>query len=284
MYRATVKDRTQLVPFPEANDLQTRIARAFSLVTDWNAALNGHYNIQEVIDVASRQFESLNVSLFRLRAGRAWPIASACRQLDGLKPRVSSGAIASYVQNNHAEALDPGSIWRLTELREEAGFAGSPAHKEYADRPDIVEVSTIVLEASDGAIDCLEVTFDRPPNRHPDLPSSIVTQALADSWAARSPGLISRAIRSYGRARGRTGVANDNVDILGPHNPFGLSRAEQRVCQMIADGQKAKEIADALGVSLATVRSHMHKIYAKTGTSGQVELVVLVAEAKGGAE
>jgi DNA-binding CsgD family transcriptional regulator len=37
------------------------------------------------------------------------------------------------------------------------------------------------------------------------------------------------------------------------------------------------EIADALGIGEATVKTHLHRLFAKTGTSRQAELVKLVA-------
>ena len=60
-----------------------------------------------------------------------------------------------------------------------------------------------------------------------------------------------------------------------------LSRAELRVCQLLAAGDKAKDIAEVLGVSVATVRTHLRNIYAKTNTSGQIELIAVINAEKG---
>jgi DNA-binding CsgD family transcriptional regulator len=45
---------------------------------------------------------------------------------------------------------------------------------------------------------------------------------------------------------------------------------------MLASGEKAKAIAEALELSVATVRTHLRNIYAKTETNGQVELIALL--------
>lgn len=61
--------------------------------------------------------------------------------------------------------------------------------------------------------------------------------------------------------------------VLGPDNPFGLSRSEFRVCTLIGQGQKAADIARTLDVSIATVRSHLKGIYSKTDLSGQFDVL-----------
>jgi DNA-binding CsgD family transcriptional regulator len=47
------------------------------------------------------------------------------------------------------------------------------------------------------------------------------------------------------------------------------------VLERIVMGQTPQEAADELCVSLATVKTHLQKLFAKTGTGRQVELVQL---------
>jgi DNA-binding CsgD family transcriptional regulator len=54
---------------------------------------------------------------------------------------------------------------------------------------------------------------------------------------------------------------------------YGLTSAEARVASRLARGETLDEIADALGVSRATVRSQLHQVFAKTGTHRQTDLV-----------
>ena len=54
---------------------------------------------------------------------------------------------------------------------------------------------------------------------------------------------------------------------------YDLTRAEERLLDLILDGRGLFEAAAHLGVSRNTARTHMKRIYAKTGTSRQAELV-----------
>lgn len=56
---------------------------------------------------------------------------------------------------------------------------------------------------------------------------------------------------------------------------YGLTDAELRVVLVMAPGLGAKEAAKLLGISHATVRTHLKHIYDKTGTSKQTELMRL---------
>jgi len=60
---------------------------------------------------------------------------------------------------------------------------------------------------------------------------------------------------------------------------YGLTGAESRVLEHISRGQAPQDAADELGVSLTTVKTHLQKIFAKTDTTRQAELIQLVARA-----
>ncbi|WP_169801551.1 helix-turn-helix transcriptional regulator [Hydrogenophaga palleronii] len=57
---------------------------------------------------------------------------------------------------------------------------------------------------------------------------------------------------------------------------FGLTPSEARVAAAIAEGVAPEEIAERLGVSTGTVRSHLKQALGKTGTHRQNELAALV--------
>lgn len=57
---------------------------------------------------------------------------------------------------------------------------------------------------------------------------------------------------------------------------FGLTPAEERLALLILQGLRLDEAEAALGISHSTARTHMRRIYAKTGTRRQVELVRLL--------
>jgi len=57
----------------------------------------------------------------------------------------------------------------------------------------------------------------------------------------------------------------------------GLTPAEAQIARLVADGLSPKVIANRLGISLATVKTHLHRGFRKTGTRGQSDLVRRVA-------
>ena len=56
---------------------------------------------------------------------------------------------------------------------------------------------------------------------------------------------------------------------------FGITKREQEVIQLICRGLTNQEIADALFISLKTVKDHNYHIFQKTGVRNRVELVQL---------
>ena len=59
---------------------------------------------------------------------------------------------------------------------------------------------------------------------------------------------------------------------------FQLTQAEQRVFEQIAAGRSVDDASATLGIAESTIRTHLLKIFAKTGTSRQAELVALAAD------
>lgn len=58
---------------------------------------------------------------------------------------------------------------------------------------------------------------------------------------------------------------------------FGLTPAETRVLTRVLSGKNVNEAAHDLGVASSTVRSHLDKIFEKTGVARQADLIKLVA-------
>ena len=54
-----------------------------------------------------------------------------------------------------------------------------------------------------------------------------------------------------------------------------------RVCQLLKSGQRPIGIAEALGISVTTIRTHLLHIYAKTDKSGMLELLHMLASTSG---
>lgn len=54
-----------------------------------------------------------------------------------------------------------------------------------------------------------------------------------------------------------------------------LSPREQMVARRVAEGQRNREIAEALSISEGTVKIHLHRIYEKLGIGNRTELALL---------
>jgi putative nucleotidyltransferase with HDIG domain len=67
---------------------------------------------------------------------------------------------------------------------------------------------------------------------------------------------------------------------VGPRevDPCPLSEREVAVLRQLAAGKLPKQIAAQLGVSPSTVRSHLHRVYARIGAADRTQAVMLAAE------
>ena len=57
---------------------------------------------------------------------------------------------------------------------------------------------------------------------------------------------------------------------------WGLTAAEARVASLLAGGRSLHEISDLLEIGINTVRTHLQRIFMKTDTSRQGDLVRLL--------
>lgn len=123
-------------------------------------------------------------------------------------------------------------------------------------------------------LDPAEVEADVGP-RHGHYYASIQESPEARS---ATDGLVEALVgdleRSLAFALGRGGASASTVQSL--QRELGLTRAEARVAMRIGRGASVADIAADLGVAVETVRTHLKRIYAKTGARRQSELARLV--------
>jgi DNA-binding CsgD family transcriptional regulator len=58
---------------------------------------------------------------------------------------------------------------------------------------------------------------------------------------------------------------------------YGLTPSELRVLLAVFESGGVPNVADALGISEATAKTHLRRLFEKTGTARQADLVKLVA-------
>lgn len=100
----------------------------------------------------------------------------------------------------------------------------------------------------------------------PDEPGvSVCVSPLADAEEPGRAVVVARLLRAQGRIE------------VQLRTLFGLTRAEAQVGAALARGGCLAEIASELGISVTTARTHVARIFLKTGTKQQSQLVALVA-------
>ncbi|WP_417621339.1 helix-turn-helix transcriptional regulator [Parasphingorhabdus sp.] len=70
---------------------------------------------------------------------------------------------------------------------------------------------------------------------------------------------------------GQSQMKPDGADMLV--DLFGLLPSEARLAKALASGESLAEAAEQMGLTIETVRNYSKKIFAKTGTRGQADLV-----------
>jgi DNA-binding CsgD family transcriptional regulator len=59
---------------------------------------------------------------------------------------------------------------------------------------------------------------------------------------------------------------------------FDLTMTQARLALYLAEGGTIAEYAEAMGVKVSTVRTHLKSIFAKTGVKRQTELAILILD------
>jgi DNA-binding CsgD family transcriptional regulator len=88
--------------------------------------------------------------------------------------------------------------------------------------------------------------------------------------------VISRELFRF--SDGSTSEKRTTPSVQALQTRFGLTRAEARVVQGLAEGRSVKRIAEELEVSFETARTHAKRAMQKTDTHRQAELVSLVLQ------
>ena len=95
--------------------------------------------------------------------------------------------------------------------------------------------------------------------------------AAAAGQAVLDPSVQQRLLNAAVRAPAGGPPAHPEPASTGPADPGELTPREADVLRLIAEGQSNREIARTLFVSEATVKTHVNRIFAKTGSRDRAQ-------------
>lgn len=114
-----------------------------------------------------------------------------------------------------------------------------------------------------------------------ESPPEAVVAAIHDAARGRpmfSPSVLSRLVALAAR-NGGTGASAGAAETADPSRPPGyVTSREWEVGLLVAEGGTNAEIAAALDLSVATVKTHLGNLYAKLHVTNRVQLAIRVLE------
>ena len=161
---------------------------------------------------------------------------------------LAQGAIARRANERRGislMALDPfwGSVMRITS------------------RASLIALPLIIF------LDLVYPILRPAPSRIHCFPLLFVVWSVTVLWQTLKQALASRASAKAQPPHGGLVLSDERMDAAG------LSKREKEVAILLASGLSYKEIAAKLFVSEATVKTHIARIYTKTGASSKLDAV-----------
>lgn len=153
-------------------------------------------------------------------------------------------------------------------LPDGSGISVIRACRQYQPRADILVIS--MFSEEEQILACIEagaVGYVLKESIHSSLMSAIV-----DLRSGGSP--ISPAIARKVLLRMRHGVSGRISQLSGEPSCSVLTRRECLILDSISRGGSYAKVADAFGLSIGTVQTHIKHIYAKLGVHSRTEAIV----------
>ncbi|MFJ2769627.1 response regulator [Streptomyces sp. NPDC087300] len=152
---------------------------------------------------------------------------------------------------------------------------GIEATRLLAADPDLADVRVLMLttyDTDEHVVDALRAGasgFLVKDTRPAELLDAIRTVAAGESLLSPGPTarLIARVLR-----------APDAAELTGAGGPEGLSERERQVLRLVARGLNNTEIAETLGLSPLTAKTHVSRIMGKLGARDRAQLVIVAYE------
>lgn len=128
--------------------------------------------------------------------------------------------------------------------------------------PGSVDELTLLMAGAEGVF----YTSDKPEL----LLKGIHRLNKFDVWFKRDT--VNRAFRQL-REKSDPAMAIQNIETQQMVKQAGLTKREKNILLLVSKGAQNQEIADALHISVNTVKTHIYSIFRKTNSRNRVELV-----------
>lgn len=259
--------------------------RVLDGIASWCGGLHGSMPLFDALEALAYGFDSECAALTRHHRSEATarPVVICDRRRGEADIPKLGRALAVDVMGYFYDKARASTVWFLSDHVDDADWSKSSTLENWEATREIVEIVVMVLASGQQQSDYIEFHFDRPLQRSEKLEFQSLLPTIVRSWAGRKTGLVTQTRMDARVARARAEVEADklkwNAPILGMSNPAKLSRAEFRVCLLLARGLSVKGVTEELGLTDATVRTHLRSIYSKTDTASLAELLYRILSA-----
>ena len=180
-----------------------------------------------------------------------------------IQPSFSPG-FADVACGSYVDGIKPGSALFLSEVLDNKGISDARL-EQWLFKGGIKEIAVICLGAEGQSRDLIELHFTAVSHKTLDYIHTVLAPTFAEVFAGRKQGLMLEAMLRNANKGPRLVSSGRSADILSLSNPVNLTRAEWKICALIANGLSRDGIAKELSVKPCTIRTHLRNIYSKCG-------------------
>jgi len=235
----------------------------------WSEASQGIVNVGSALDGLHAALETEMIALSRHGRNDGVRLIRRGNMLRSSPER----SFAPVVLGGYLARPLIGSVWMASQV----DGVEDPALVRFQQRHRLAELAVIPIEVLPSRVDFLECHFAAPTDRRAESALAEIAPVLARIWGRRIRGLFAETLLDGSRVAGATSAAEP---ILSDDNPTNLSRAEYRVCTLLSRGLNGEAVRTELEISASTLKSHLRNIYAKTGSTGQADLLYRLLSAR----
>lgn len=227
----------------------------------WLSACRTKTEFSQPLATMKAALDAQTVTVFHVPAMRAPAALVASSRQTGTVPEALG-----------ISRTDIARLSRDTDVHLLPQLSGGQAHRPRAKQKakQQVHIAVIVLGRGAAGYDIMEVTFGGQPAEGTTENLAAMAAFLIRTWTP------TKATTPVQDGAAQAGGDHQPHGVLGEMNPYKLSRSEMRVCKMIGQGMSPADIAASLGLSVETIRTHLKGVFAKTNTSSQRELMLMI--------